>query len=85
MLYTLLGVFKIMESKQYKIKNVKEMVDCTNEANLDNFLKDLKEQLLLHNVSQQRELLKWMNEQELYKQTPDEIEVLLLAYNFESL
>tara|TARA_R110002012_G_scaffold279428_2_gene467444 strand:- start:639 stop:863 length:225 start_codon:yes stop_codon:yes gene_type:complete len=74
-----------MESKQYKIKNVKEMVDCTNEANLDNFLKDLKEQLLLHNVSQQRELLKWMNEQELYKQTPDEIEVLLLAYNFESL
>ena len=38
----MLGVFKIMESKQYKIKNVKEMVDCTNEANLDNFLKDLK-------------------------------------------
>ena len=31
-----------MENKQYKIKNVKEMVDCTNEANLDNFLTDLK-------------------------------------------
>ena len=31
-----------MESKQYQIKTVQDMIDCTNEANLDNFLTDLK-------------------------------------------
>jgi hypothetical protein len=28
--------------KKYKITTVQDMVDCTNEGNLDNFLKDLK-------------------------------------------
>mgnify|MGYP003629689589 CR=1 FL=1 len=31
-----------MESKKYQIKTVQNMIDCTNEANLDNFLEDLK-------------------------------------------
>lgn len=60
-----------------------ELVD--DDLWTDDYVLQLEKQLLLHNVSQQRELLKWMSEQELYKQTPDEIEVLLLAYNFESL
>ena len=31
-----------MESKQYKIKTVQDMIDFTNQENLDNFLTDLK-------------------------------------------
>lgn len=31
-----------MESKQYTIKTVQDMIDCTNEANLESFLTDLK-------------------------------------------
>ncbi len=30
------------EIKKYHIKTVQDMIDCTNEANLDNFLTDLK-------------------------------------------
>lgn len=31
-----------MEAKKYQIKTVQDMIDCTNEDNLDNFLTDLK-------------------------------------------
>ena len=31
-----------MESKKHQIKTVQDMIDCTNEANLENFLTDLK-------------------------------------------
>jgi len=31
-----------MESKKYQIKTVQDMINCTNEVNLDNFLTDLK-------------------------------------------
>ena len=31
-----------MAPKQYKISTVQDMIDCTNEKNLDAFLKDLK-------------------------------------------
>ena len=31
-----------MKAKNYQIKTVQDMIDCTNEANLDNFLTDLK-------------------------------------------
>jgi len=31
-----------MNDKHFKIKTVQNMIDCTNEANLDNFLTDLK-------------------------------------------
>lgn len=31
-----------MKDNHFKIKTVQDMIDCTNEANLDNFLNDLK-------------------------------------------
>ena len=31
-----------MKSKKYQIKTVQDIIDCTNEDNLDNFLEDLK-------------------------------------------
>jgi hypothetical protein len=31
-----------MDDNHFKIKTVQDMIDCTNEANLDNFLTDLK-------------------------------------------
>ena len=31
-----------MESKKYEIKTVQDIINCTNESNLDNFLIDLK-------------------------------------------
>ena len=39
-----------MESKQYQIKTVQDMIDCTNEANLENFLTDLKGYLSTANM-----------------------------------
>ena len=31
-----------MTPKEYNINTVKDMINCTNESNLDNMLKDLK-------------------------------------------
>ena len=31
-----------MQPKQYQINTVQDMIDCTNESNLENFLTDLK-------------------------------------------
>ncbi len=31
-----------MKPKQYQVNTLQDMIDCTNEDNLDNFLKDLK-------------------------------------------
>lgn len=31
-----------MESKKYKIKTLNDIINCTNEDNLDNFLTDLR-------------------------------------------
>jgi len=35
-----------MKAKQYQIKTVQDMVDCTNEDNLNNFLIDLRSLLI---------------------------------------
>jgi len=35
-----------MNPKKYKIKTIQDMIDCTNESNLDSFLKDLKALLI---------------------------------------
>lgn len=47
-----------MKAKEYQIKTVQDMIDCTNEANLENFLTDLK--LLLkssHEIRSMAELI----------------------------
>ena len=31
-----------MKAKKYEVNTLQDMIDCTNEANLDNFLTDLK-------------------------------------------
>ena len=31
-----------MKHKEYRIETVQDIIDCTNEDNIDNFLKDLK-------------------------------------------
>ena len=31
-----------MDHKKHQIKTIQDIIDCTNEGNLDNFLKDLK-------------------------------------------
>ena len=41
-----------MKHKEYQIKTVQDMVDCTNENNLDNFLTDLKGYLTTANMLQ---------------------------------
>ena len=43
------------------------------------------EQLDLHSVSQQRELLSWMKENHHLGKTEEQINELLLDYNFEQL
>jgi hypothetical protein len=40
-----------MKAKRYKIETMQDIVDCTNEGNLDNFLIDFKEMLkVAHNL-----------------------------------
>lgn len=46
--------------KEYKIKTVQDMVDCTNKDNLDNFLIDLR--ILLENAHNLREKVKIFGE-----------------------
>ena len=43
-------------SKQYQIKTVQDMINCTNHENLDNFLMDLK--ALMEQAHALRELAK---------------------------
>jgi hypothetical protein len=43
-------------SKQYQIKTVQDMINCTNETNLENFLTDLKG--LMQQAHMLRELAK---------------------------
>lgn len=31
-----------MKAKEHQVNTVQDMIDCTNESNLDNFLTDLK-------------------------------------------
>ena len=47
-------------AKEYKIKTVQDMIDCTNEANLDNFLTDLR--ILLESAHYFRELSQTLSE-----------------------
>ena len=34
-----------MKPKEYKIKTVQDIIDCTNKSNLDNFLTDFRKML----------------------------------------
>lgn len=37
-------------SKTYNIETVQDMIDCTNESNIDGFIKDLKNMLVSSHV-----------------------------------
>jgi len=47
-----------MESKRHKVFDVKDMIKCTNEGNIDNFLADLKSYLeAAHELNKLAELV----------------------------
>lgn len=52
-------------SKEYHIKTVQDMIDCTNEDNLENFLIDLKGSLAVAHAL--REVAKTLPEAEKQK------------------